>query len=73
MAWYTATPWSLFESNLMVVTVGTWAGKKLRCAATAHEAIQSGCARTMYLAVAGQLGLFTRFCGREDVGDTHLA
>ena len=27
----------------------------------------------MYLAVAGQLGLFTRFCRREDVGGTHLA
>ena len=27
----------------------------------------------MYLAVAGQLGLFTRFCGREDVGGTQLA
>ena len=48
-------------------------GKKLRGAATAHEAIQSGCARTMYLAVAGQLGLFTRFCGREDAGGAYLA
>ena len=27
----------------------------------------------MYLAVAGQLGLFTRFCGREDAGGAHLA